>query len=136
MSQDNVEVVRRMFERYSAGDTDAWVAFWDEDAEWVTSAFQPLEGGTRTYRGQEGMRRFHGDVVEALADMTIRGEELSATGDRVLVVGEIRGRGAASGAGFAQPMAWLFEVRGGMLVRGRDFLDPDEAREEAERPQK
>jgi len=136
VSRENVDLVRRMFELYSAGDVDEWVTCWDEDGEWVTSALQPLEGDTRTYRGQEGLRRFQEDVLEALADMTVRGDEFREAGDRVLVLGEVGGRGATSGATFEQPMAWLFEVRGGKLVRGRDYLDQAHALEEAERPLK
>jgi ketosteroid isomerase-like protein len=136
MSKQDVELVRHMFERYSADDVDAWVACWDETGEWIAAAFQPLEGATRTYRGHEGLRRFHADVLDAFAGMTVHGEQFSETGGRVLVLGKISGRGAASGAAFEQPMAWLFEVRDGKLVRGRDYFDPERALEDAERPQK
>jgi len=136
MTQDNVDLVRRMFELYSSGDLDEWVACWNEDAEWTSSVFEPLEGAPRTYRGHDGLRRFQSDVLEALAGMSVRGDEFREEGEAVLVLGHVSGRGAASGAAFDQPMTWLFEVRGGKLLRGRDYLDRDTALGDAARLQK
>ena len=58
--------------------------------------------------------------------------EFRETGRVVLVLGQFRAKGAASGAAFAAPMGWLFEVEGDMVVRGRDYLDQQKALEAAE----
>jgi ketosteroid isomerase-like protein len=136
MSQENVEVVRRMFERYSADDVEGWIACWDAEAEWIATALGAVEGPTRVYRGHQGLRRFRTDVSDALADMRIRGSEFRDIGDRVVVLGAVSGRGAASGATFEQAMGWVFELRGGRIVRGRDYLDRRLALEAAGLPQK
>jgi ketosteroid isomerase-like protein len=39
MSQENVEVVRRMFERWNAGDGADWLRSWHADAEWISEPF-------------------------------------------------------------------------------------------------
>jgi ketosteroid isomerase-like protein len=136
MSRENVELVRRMLERYSADDVEGWIGCWDADGEWIAFGFEPVEGARRAYRGHEGLRRFRADVLEAFADPSIRAIDFRDAGDTVVVLGELSGRGAASGAAFEQSMAWLFELREGKLVRGRDYLDPRQALEAAGLPLK
>jgi ketosteroid isomerase-like protein len=65
--------------------------------------------------------------TRAFADQRIEGAEVRDAGAAVLALGELRAKGTSSGAGFSQPMAWLFELRDGKVVRGRDFLDQQEA---------
>jgi len=131
MSRENVEVVRGMLERYSADDIEGFLEHWAPDAEWTAVAFAPIEGKARTYRGHAGFRQFHADSHETFAGQRIEITELCDAGDRVLALGELRARGAASGAGFAARMGWLFELRDGKVVRGRDYLDQREALEAA-----
>jgi ketosteroid isomerase-like protein len=131
MSQENVEIVRRMFERYSSDDVDGWLAYWDAEAEWTAVGFEPVEGQNRVYRGHAGLRRFRADVLETFARMRVAATEFRDAGDVVLVLGELRGEGATSGAAFTTPMAWVFEVRDRKLVRGHDYLDANEALEAA-----
>ena len=131
MSQDNVEVVRAMFERYSANDVDGFIGQSDPDVEWTAGAFEPIEGKPRIYRRHSGLRRFYADTREAFADPRIDITELRDAGDMVLALGELNARGSASGADFAAPMGWLFELRDGKVMRGRDFLDQREALEAA-----
>jgi ketosteroid isomerase-like protein len=93
-----------------------------------------IEGRRSGYRGHEGLRRFAADLLEGFASPgRIDVTELRDLDDWVLMLGEYRNEGEASGATTAMRMGWLFEVRGGRIVRGRDFLDQQEALEAAER---
>ena len=123
-----------MFDAYSAGDVEGFVACWDPDAEWTTNALGTLEGRPRSYRGHDGLRSFHTDVNEALAGMSVRATDFRDLGDKVIVLGALAGAGAASGAPFEQSAGWVFEIRGGRIVSGRDFLDQAEALRTAEPP--
>jgi hypothetical protein len=69
MSQENIEVVARVFERWNAGDVEGWLACWHANAEWVSEPFQAFDGEPRKYRGHEGLRRFPADVLEGFADL-------------------------------------------------------------------
>ena len=40
MSQENVEIVRAAFEAWNRGDRDAWLAAWDEEAEFYPCALR------------------------------------------------------------------------------------------------
>jgi ketosteroid isomerase-like protein len=136
MTRENVELVRRMFERYSAGDVDGWVACWDADGEWAPTAQREVEGSARTYRGHDELRAFHTEIEDALASVNVHATDYREVGDRVVVLGVLRGRGAASGVAFEHEFGWVFEVREGRIARGRDYLDQDEALEAAGLPQK
>jgi ketosteroid isomerase-like protein len=49
MSRDNMQVVRRMFERESASDFEGWPQCWGADAEWISEQrFKALEGRAKT----------------------------------------------------------------------------------------
>jgi ketosteroid isomerase-like protein len=132
MSQANVEVVRRMFEHWNAGDVEAWLRCWHTDAEWSSEPFKALEGRARTYRGHAELRRFPVDVLEGFADLG-QVEELRFrdVGDSVVVLAEYRVRAGTSGPEISTPMAWLVEVRDGKAARGRDFRDQRKALEAA-----
>jgi ketosteroid isomerase-like protein len=131
MSQENVEVVRRMLELFNSGDVEAWLGAWDSRAEWMAVGFGAVEGQDRVYRGHSGLRRFRGDVLETFAEMRVAPSKLYDLGDVVVVLGEFRAKGATSGAAFAAPMGWRFEVRDRKVVHGRDYLDHASALEDA-----
>jgi ketosteroid isomerase-like protein len=116
-----------MLEQFGAGDVEGWIGLWSQEAEWTAAVFEAVEGQPRVYRRHEGLRRFHADALEAFADLRVDPSEFRDAGDLVLVLGKLRAKGAASGAAFEAPMAWLFEVQDGVIVRERDYLDQDEA---------
>ena len=132
MSQENVELVRRMVERWNAGDVEGWVECWSSDAEWTSQPIGAFEGGPRTYRGHDGLRRFVADVLEGFADL---GEFVEPSfrdvGGSVLVLADYRARAGTTGPEASASWGWLFEPRDGEVVRGRDFLDQREAIEAA-----
>ena len=53
MSQENVEIALASVEAWNRGDREAWMALWDEEAE-----FYPLRGQLEgeSYRGHDGLR--------------------------------------------------------------------------------
>jgi ketosteroid isomerase-like protein len=131
MSQENVEIVQGMLERFSTGDVQGWLDYWGREAEWTAVGFGAVEGGERVYRGHDGLRRFRADSIEAFAEIRVDASDFREVGDRVLVLGKLKAKGATSGAAFATPMAWLFEMRDRKIVRGHDYLDQQQALEVA-----
>jgi ketosteroid isomerase-like protein len=130
MPQENVEIVRRMFERWNAGDVEGWLHWWHLDAEWISEPLGRFEGRPRTYRGHDELRRFPAEVLEGFADLgRIERPQFREVGDSVVVLGKYRNKPEAPGPEVATPWGWLFEVRDGKIARGRDFLDQREALE-------
>src|SRR3954466_9466311 len=111
---DNVELVRRLWGAFEKGGMDAVYEIVDPDVEW-----EPYAGGGVIYSGREGLRRF-------MEEQRARGEEAEARlysafakGDFVVARGEVRIRGE-HGIVTMQP-GWLYEFRGGKLIRFRGF---------------
>ena len=128
MSQENVEVVRQMLERWNAGDVEGWVRCWHTDGEWTSEPMGALDGSARTYRGHDELRRFPLDVLEGFADLgQFARARFREVGDSVVVLADYRAKAGTSGAEAVARWGWLFEVREGRIACGRDFLDQDEA---------
>ena len=84
-------------------------------------------------RGREAYERWlREDLPEVWEEW--RGEDLEFTelpGERVLLIGYIRGRGRASGAEVRVPFGQLARFRDGLVVELQGFLDHASAREAA-----
>jgi ketosteroid isomerase-like protein len=129
MSQENVEVVRRLFDAVGRGDIEAALRYVRSDGEWVNPD-NAMEPGTR--RGLDGVRTALAALRESFADLRFDINEMHDLGDRVLVTGKFSGVGRASGAGFGpQPFGSVVTLAGGKIRRYQWYLDPDEARDAA-----
>ena len=89
------------------------------------------EDGT-TYRGREGVRQRLTEWLESFGDYRWEVQRIiDCGGDEVLVVATEIGRGARSGAEVRSANYELITVRGGMIVRIREFYDEVPALEAA-----
>ena len=79
------------------------------------------EGGG--YQGREGVERFLADTSENWEELQSVAEEFRDLGDRVLVLGRLKGRGKASGVPVDQPFTGIFDFRGDRIRRYRVYLD-------------
>jgi ketosteroid isomerase-like protein len=98
MSEENVEIVRRVYEAVARRDTATVLAAYDPDVEWDLS--RSLWGdltGRAVYRGHDDLRAFYREWYEAWGRYEEAVEELIEAGEHVIVVATGRGRGHASG---------------------------------------
>jgi len=93
MSEENVEVVRQMYDAYSRGDNEAALAAFDPEVE-MDASVRP-EGGV--YRGRQGIAEALRTWSGTWEDFKIEVEEMIDAGERVLVVEHQTGRGKGSG---------------------------------------
>jgi ketosteroid isomerase-like protein len=131
MSQENVEIVRRMYEAWMAGDDEAIFSIFDPairlnpdpEASWV--------GIDDDYVGHDGFRRYMGAVYEAFEDYRPEVERIIDAGEgRVLTLAVEHGRGRGSGAEVqAAKTAHLWTLREGKAVRLDLFLERSRALE-------
>lgn len=125
-SPSNADVVRRLLLASNSGDADAFVEHLHPDVEWhsVGLFLHPA----RVWRGHAALRRGLADRVEHHRGhpvITLR--EVTDEGDRVLVIGAIAV--PASRRPAILPIAWIFDLRDGLVWRTRTFGDDDLARE-------
>jgi ketosteroid isomerase-like protein len=94
MSQENVEVVRRVYERFSEGDFPASVDLFDPH---VLLVLGPGFFEAGTYLGPEAIAAYTRVLLEPWTQLTLDAEEIVAAGDSVLVGVRQHGVGRASG---------------------------------------
>ena len=133
MSQESVQIVRKVYEAGARGDTEAVLSCYDPEVEFDGSrfAFTRLVGGAGVYRGHEGLRAFFRAYYSAWSEIHDDYEELIDLGEHVVSVVTARGRGRASGVDVEYPGAAVWTVRQGKIVRVVWFPNRDEALEAA-----
>ena len=131
MSQENVEEFKRATDVLNRRDIESFLEMLDPEVEWHPSLVALLEGEATVYRGREEVRALLQDVYEAFADFRFELSEIRDLGDRILAVGEMRGRGTESGAEIESPWAFLIQFRNGKATHVRVYLSHAEALEAA-----
>jgi ketosteroid isomerase-like protein len=127
MSEENVEIVRRVSEAYNRRDAGAMLAELHPEIEWHPWLQIQLGGGATVYRGHEGVRKGIRELEEAFSEIQAEQTEIRDLGERVVAIGHLRGRGKESGAITESAIAWIVEFRNGKVIRVREFLDPEKA---------
>ena len=132
MSEENVEIVRRIYGAAAQRDSDAVLAAYDPDVEWDVSRSRMARlVGEGSYRGHDGLRRFFRAYHDAWADMNYRFDELIDAGDKVVSVDIEQARGQLSGADVEMTQYGVWTIRNGKVVRAAWFSDREEALEAA-----
>lgn len=112
MSRDNVELVRRYYEDWNRGDTDAVIAAFAPDVEWHGHPRLPEPG---PYTRRADVERWMAQFQEAWGELSAHPLELIDAGDSVVALVHMKGRGRGSGV----------EVEGGVDVHLMTFGGED-----------
>jgi ketosteroid isomerase-like protein len=122
MAQDKVDVARRVIDAYNRRDVDCLFAeLATDDFEYYPGIVRALGGGA--YRGREGTERFALDTRENWEELQSIADEFRDLGDRVLVIGRLKGRGKGSGAPVDTVCLTVLDFRGDRVSRARVFLE-------------
>ena len=123
MSEENVEIVRRIYEAWRHGSlVDSGLL--DPEIEWINAA-EAVEPGTR--RGVEAFAAAAGTVADTFDTPQIAFERFIEAGERVVVIGVLRGRGHGSGVEIERRQGYVWTIRDGRAVRFQWFNEPREA---------
>ena len=98
MSQENVEIVRRVSDAYNRRDVGAMLDELHPEIEWYPWLQVQLGGGATVYRGHQGIREGVRDGEEAFSEIRAEQSEVRDLGERVVAIGHLRARGKESGA--------------------------------------
>jgi ketosteroid isomerase-like protein len=131
MSQENVEIVRRVYDAVARRDAANVLALYDADVE-VDGSRLPESAmtGLHLLRGHEGLRKVTHEWNEAWEYAEDHCEELiDAGGEHVISVVTRRGRGLASGAEVETRRGGVWTIRDGRVVRTVWFPSVEEALE-------
>jgi ketosteroid isomerase-like protein len=133
MSQENVELARRVFEAfnrtYAEGTPDLY-EFLDPKVEWVPVSALLMR---TSYHGPDEVRQWIEEMKRDWTIFEVRPERfLDLGGDRVLTIGSWRAQGRKGGVPLDFPQAsWLTQWREGKVVLLQTFTDRNEALEAA-----
>jgi uncharacterized protein len=128
MSQENVEIVRRVWAAVERQDTEALFAFYDPDIVWQDHT-GALELQDHSYHGHEGVRQFWREWLEPFEAFEAHSEAFINAGDNVVVGFRLSGRGKASGAPVEWPLWNVYTIRNGLVIRIQAFETKGEALE-------
>jgi ketosteroid isomerase-like protein len=123
MSEDRIEMVKRLAAAWNRDDLDAFLDLLDPDVEWHTSIEPFFEGTESVFRGHDGIRQFWKSYRgEAFERLEVRMDEFRDLGESLLSLGEIKTIGQASQVQLTSEIAQLWTFRGGQIVGSDDFL--------------
>ncbi|HEY7266850.1 MAG TPA: nuclear transport factor 2 family protein [Solirubrobacterales bacterium] len=119
---ENIELVRRAFDRWNSGDREIRPDEVDDEVE----LHSVLLGGV--VRGPEGFRRWFLEIDQQFVEWRSEVAELREVNpDRLLALGRVHLRGRESEVEFDQPMAWLVDFRDGKVIRLEMFPEHSKA---------
>jgi ketosteroid isomerase-like protein len=123
MSQENVEIVRGLYEAFGRGDVPTVLGQMDQGIEW-NEAENFIYADRNPYVGPqailEGVFMRLGSDWEGFA---VTPEEWLDAGDRVVVLGTYSGTHKATGKRVRAQFAHIWSVRDGRVVRFQQYTD-------------
>ena len=119
MSEQNVEIVRRVYELLGAGDTAAVLEHMDDGIEWIVPASTSMEPAT--YKGHQGFLLDAERFRSAWSEITVEVKSLVDTGP--FVVAYVCWSGTAKSAALPVTMTLgaLWTLENGKIVRFQHF---------------
>jgi ketosteroid isomerase-like protein len=125
VSQENVDIVRKGYERFLV--TREFVAdLSTDDFVWDMSNFHGWPE-QQVYEGAEGVNAFMSAWMEAWDDWELEVEALIDGGERVVALVHQRGRSKGAGMPVEMSFAQVFTFRDGKQSRMEMYSDRDEA---------
>ena len=128
VSQENVEIVRRGYERWLATGGELFLGNAHPDFVWDMSTFRDWPE-RQTYPGAEGARQFMAEWGDAWEDWELEVEDYLDAGERVVVIVRQHGRSKASGVSVDMHFAQVWTIRDGQQVRMQMYASTKEALE-------
>jgi uncharacterized protein len=112
MSQQNVQLLRTLFDGWARGDFGAGSDALAHDFVWRQLHGVVEPGSHQGARAGEALRR----IFEVYEDFSVKAEEYIDAGDKVIVVARSHGIARASRLEMNQRLAFVWTVRDGKLV--------------------
>ena len=129
MSQENVEIVRSVYEHFDATHT-VDLGRLAPNVVWDMSNFESWPE-RRLYEGHEGVQEFVGSWLEPWDTYEHDLEALLDAGDEVVAVVHVSGTASMSGAAVEMRVGHIWALIDGTAVRVTLYSDPAKALEDA-----
>jgi ketosteroid isomerase-like protein len=127
VSEENVEVVRSIYEAFAQRDGVTPFKYYAPDIEWDNSEIMELVGGSTVYHGHDGVHAFFHDLLQAFSEFEFHLLELTPIGDHVLVTVHEHAVGRLSGVIVDRRHYGVWTLHRGMVTRVHAYLHHAEA---------
>jgi ketosteroid isomerase-like protein len=118
---DEIQVVKTFYDSLVEGDVPKAFSILDPDVEWNVPEVLPYGG---TYHGPESVRGYRAQIEARLEEgFRLTPEEFLSSGERVVVLGRLRGRARTTGLDVDVPFAHIWTVSEGKVVARRYVVD-------------
>jgi ketosteroid isomerase-like protein len=124
MSQENVELVKRLYDAWQKDGFGVVPALMDPDIEYVNPPYA-VEPGTR--RGYEGFAIAAQNIRNVYPTRRFEPLEFHDAGNQVAVRARVVARGVGSNVEVDVERGYVFEVRDGKIIRFAWFNEPLES---------
>src|SRR5256885_8537426 len=122
---ENLDLVRSIYAAWEQGDFSS--AEWAHpDIEWIIAREHP---DARTLIGRDALTEYRREWQKTMPDLRLALDRLLDANDKVVTIGTAHGTGTGSGADVRVPLAFVFTLRDGLIVRAEEYLNPAEALE-------
>jgi hypothetical protein len=121
--QDNVEKVQAAYAAFQRGDIEGLLGLMTDDIDWDTpgaSAVIPYAGRRR---GHAEVAQFFSTLAQTEEITHFEPREFVAQGDKVVVLGNYKGRVKATNRAYDIDWLQIFTLRGDRIAGFREFLD-------------
>jgi ketosteroid isomerase-like protein len=128
MSEENVELVRRIYEAGNQRDYDGVVSYFHPEIEF--HAF-PRSSEVGVYQGKQALREYIEDVWEHYERLRIEVEELLDAGDQVVAVTTLHVVPKRGQQEMTLHIVEVYAIRDGLVAERRSYSTRNEALEAA-----
>jgi ketosteroid isomerase-like protein len=135
MAFGGADLIRFGLDAFARRDIEAWLECFDPAVEVLEDTSLPDAG---SYRGPPGLLRWKQIMERNWAEFQVFGEAFVESGDDVVTLLHVRGRGRRSGIPIDGRFGSIFTVRGERVIRWRIFAGWENALEAArvEKPER
>jgi ketosteroid isomerase-like protein len=124
MSQENVEVARRLNAAVNGGDAASLAELLDDDVAWWD---REDDLDATVHRGRDGFSKALTELADDIADLHVEATEYIDAGDHVVAPVRVTGRGQISGASFEEDEVHVLKLRDGKVIEMREYRSRSEA---------
>ena len=123
MSQENLEIVRGVYEAANRGDIDSVSSHIHPDIEFHTYAQSPEAG---VYRGKDAVQKYNENLFDQFESLRIELDELVDSGESVVVMSTQHAVPKGAREEMTVQVIEVWTLRDGMLAQRRSYATRDE----------
>lgn len=119
---ESTRLVQQTYEKFGAGDVEAFVDLLDPEIEWIVPAMEsvPFAG---PWRGREGVRKFLRKLAETQDIVEFTPHQFITQGNTVVVLGRFVMRVRSTNRQFASDWAHVWTIAAGKIAHFREYVD-------------